>query len=151
MLHDGLRSADVDIGLMQPGKGCSRRILIRRGGADDDRLACEPLCGCGVKGGCHVRGQRFSEKEVADACRAIPDLLPAHFLEVLTVQFEQNTFPQARAVQECTICVGGHAEKIGDAEAGLGQGRKCKRLAAYPGQIGGADLMGREDQLHGSR
>jgi hypothetical protein len=128
---------------MQPGKRRARRIFIRSGGANDDRLAFEPLCDGGVKGGCHVRWQRFSEKQVADACRAIPDLLPAHFREVFAVQFEQDAFPQARAVQERAICVGGHAEKIGDAEAGLGQGRKCKRLAAYPGQIGDADLMGR--------
>jgi len=59
------------------------------------------------------------------------------------IRFVQDASPHARGVLERAVSIGGHAEKIGDAQAGPGQGRKGKRLAAHPGQIGGADLTGR--------
>ena len=104
-----------------------RKVHSMSWGVPKYRLAAEPICRCGVLGGCQVGEQGFAEKKVADARRAVPDFLPAHFREVPTVQFYQDAFPETGAVQEGAVGVGGHAEKIRNAETGPGQGSQRER------------------------
>ena len=93
-------------------------------------------------------GQHGVEKQVADAQRCVPDLLPAHLGQREAPQFETDACVQAGRAHILPVGRRRDAQPVGDANAALHQRGQGQGLAADQMPVAVCDAIERQDDVH---